>query len=136
MSVLVIDDDPGVLQTLRRLLQRAKYDVLSVRSGREALSEVKQSTVELILLDLRFPDIDGVETLRQLNHACVPTPVIIITAYGTVASAVEAMKLGASHYLEKPFSRRQLLMSVDSALAHRDTSRTLQQSPRTVATPP
>jgi ActR/RegA family two-component response regulator len=115
-GVLVIDDDPRVLQTLQRTLVRSGFGVVTAQSGMEGLERARQAGVDVIISDVRLPDIDGVDVLRQLRQDRVTTPMIMLTGYGTIASAVEAIKLGAADYLEKPCARTALLRSLGAAL--------------------
>lgn len=96
--VLIADDDVGVLQTSERILEIHGYEAETAKCGEQALRLVFGTHFDLILTDLRLPDISGVELLRRLRARGIDTPVVIVTGFGTIESAVEAMKLGASDY--------------------------------------
>jgi len=103
-AVLIVDDEKNIRLTLSKALEPLAAEIETAGDGREALEKLKQKPYNLMLLDLKMPGIDGMEVLRR-THAIYPQMrVIIITAYGTIASAVEAMKLGAVDFIQKPFS--------------------------------
>src|SRR5262249_26063211 len=100
--VLVIDDDPGTLQTFSVILRLAGFGVSTALSGLEALSLARRRSLDLILMDLRLQDMDGVEILRVLRAEQIEVAVVVMTAFGSIQSAVDALKLGAKDYVEKP----------------------------------
>ena len=101
---MVVDDEPGIQLMARTTLEAEGCEVIGATDGEEALKALRDTPVDLILLDLRMPMLDGLETLRHLRQIGDDTPVIIVTAYGTVPDAVEAMKLGAIDLLSKPLT--------------------------------
>jgi len=103
-SILVVDDEPGMRAALLETLTRAGYSVSTANDGKEAVEEVKRSPFGLVLVDMKMPGMNGMGVLREVKKRSPETHVVIITAYGTVPSAVEAMKEGAVDYLLKPFS--------------------------------
>ena len=105
---MVVDDEPGIHLMARTTLEADGYEVIAATDGEAALEALRNTAVDLILLDLRMPLLDGLETLRHLRQICNDTPVIIVTAYGTVPDAVEAMKLGAIDLLPKPLTPVEL----------------------------
>jgi DNA-binding NtrC family response regulator len=113
---LVIDDEQIVLDSVTRILTEDNYEVDTSLSGREGLAKAIQGDYDVVLTDIRMPDIGGMRVLRDVKRAKPKLPVVIITGYATVRSAVQAMKLGAADYLEKPFTPEQLLKAVSSAL--------------------
>lgn len=114
--VLVVDDEPNMRWVLQEALERAGYHVTGAASGEEALDALGKGPVDLVILDLKLKGMDGLSTLRQI-HARWPTVVVLIlTAYGTVATAVEAMQSGASDYLRKPFDVEEVLFKVSRSL--------------------
>jgi DNA-binding NtrC family response regulator len=113
---LVIDDEQIVLDSVRKILTQERYEVDTALSGREGLRKAIERDYEVVLTDIRMPDIGGMRVLRDVKRAKPTLPVVIITGYATVRSAVQAMKLGAADYLEKPFTPDQLLKAVASAL--------------------
>jgi DNA-binding NtrC family response regulator len=103
-SILVVDDEPGMRAALSEALTRSGYSVLTATDGIEALEKVKRGAFDLVITDVRMPQMNGLEVLREVRRVSPKTHVVMITAYGTVPSAVEAMKEGAFDYLLKPFS--------------------------------
>ena len=113
---LVIDDEQIVLDSVSKILKDENYEVDVSLNGREGLNEAIEKEYDIILTDIRMPDIGGMRVLRDVKRAKPSLPVVIITGYATVKSAVQAMKLGAADYIEKPFTPDQLLKAVDSAI--------------------
>ena len=113
---LVIDDEQIVLDSVSRILTEDTYEVDTSLSGRQGLRKALEGDYDIVLTDIRMPDIGGMRVLRDIKRAKPALPVLIITGYATVRSAVQAMKLGAADYLEKPFTPEQLLNAVRSAL--------------------
>jgi DNA-binding NtrC family response regulator len=113
---LVIDDEQIVLDSVKRILVEGDYEVEATLSGRQGLEWCTQKDYDVVLTDIRMPDIGGMVVLRDLKRAKPALPVLIITGYANVRSAVQAMRLGASDYLEKPFTPEELLLSVDKAV--------------------
>lgn len=118
--VLVIDDEPRGREILSLLLTDQGYEVKTVASGRQALAMIAQFNADLILLDLRLPDVDGGLLLRLLREH-TRANVIIITGYPTAETAVESFRLGVFDYLTKPIDNDLLLRTVARALAKRVT---------------
>lgn len=115
-KALVIDDEQIVLDSVSKILTAENYGVDVSLRGREGLDRAIQNNYDIVLTDILMPDIGGMKVLRDLKRAKPSLPVIIITGYATVKSAVQAMKLGATDYLEKPFTPDQLIKAVNSAL--------------------
>ena len=107
-KILIVDDDEGLIHFLHRFFAKQGYDVRSCSNGQTALDLIAGEPFDLILLDYKMPGLNGLDTLREVRRAQVKTPVIIMTAYGTTDTAIEAMKLGAYDYLPKPFDRQEL----------------------------
>jgi len=114
--LLLVDDDEVFLRPLHRTLELRGYDVLPVQSAEEALDTLKSEDVDLVLTDRRLPGMDGVEFVRQLKAEHPDLAVVVMTAYGTIESAVEAMRLGAEDYLVKPFEAAELLLVIRRAI--------------------
>ena len=108
--VLVVDDDPLIRRLVPKILEKLECDIISVATGEEALEHLNQTYFDLILLDLRLPGISGIDVLKETRLKSPGTSVVVITAYGSVESARQALKLGASDYLEKPFDPEQMRM--------------------------
>jgi len=115
-KVLVIDDEQIVLDSVSQILIDENYEVDVSLSGREGLDWAIERPYDIILTDIRMPDIGGMRVLRDIKRVKSSLPVVIITGYATTKSAVQAMKLGAAEYIEKPFEPEQLLEAVDRAL--------------------
>jgi len=101
--ILVVDDEKNIRLMLEQALVVSGYEVNTAPDGETALEQARETHPDMILLDMKLPGIDGLEVLRQLRGIQPDVPVVMITAHGTVETAVEAMKLGAIDYLRKPF---------------------------------
>ncbi len=122
--ILVVDDQVAIRNALREILENEKHEVIEAKDGVEALVCVKQKKPQLILLDVRMPNMDGMETLVRLNESHSDIPVIMISAQGDIEMAVEAVKKGAFDFLTKPMDLNRLLITVRNAL---DTSHLLKE---------
>jgi len=127
-KVLVIDDEQVVLNSVKRILGQADFDVETTLSGRQGLEWALNKTYDVILTDIRMPDIGGMIILRDIKRTKPEVPVMIITGYASVQSAVQAMKLGAADYVEKPFTPDQLLKAVDLAIEIATTTKPEKQT--------
>ena len=107
-SVLIVDDEKNIRLTLSQALEVLEVRIDTAANGEEALAKLKEKEFGLILLDLKMPGMDGMEVLRQVSEIRPDIRVIIITAYGTIESAVEAMKLGAADFIQKPFAPEEI----------------------------
>jgi DNA-binding NtrC family response regulator len=117
-KALVIDDEKIVLDSVKKILEET-YEVESTLSGRQGLEWAVQKDYDVVLTDIRMPDIGGMLVLRDIKRAKPMMPVMIITGYASVNSAVQAMKLGAADYIEKPFTPDDLLKAVELAIEKR-----------------
>ena len=115
-KILVIDDEPIVRTSCIRSLSPEGYEVKSASSGKEALELLENEPFNLVLLDLKMPDMDGIEVLKKIKNTWPDTKVVMITGYSTVETAVKTLKLGAFSYLEKPFTPDTLLEIAREAL--------------------
>src|SRR5437867_11345169 len=120
-TILIVEDDPHVLLSYEAVLNTSGYEVLKADSGEAAESILRTSSIDVVITDLKMPKIGGLEVLRIAKKADPETIVILITAYPTVDTAVEAMKSGACDYLVKPFSVEQLRAVVKDSLEKRKT---------------
>ena len=118
--ILLVEDDEIFLRPLQRTLEVAGYEVLVVASGEDGIDLLKTEDVDLVLTDKRLPGMDGVELARRLKTEHADLAVVVMTAYGTIESAVDAMRLGAEDYLVKPFDVAELLVVVRRAIEFRD----------------
>lgn len=117
MKVLVIDDEQIVLESVSRILAGEGYQVDTAIHSREGLDLALSREYDLVLTDIRMPEMGGMRILRDIKRRKPAVPVIIITGYATVQSAVQAMQLGATNYIEKPFTPEVLINAVHTALA-------------------
>jgi len=124
--VLVVDDDPGVRESMSRTLAQAGYTVRTAETGEAAFELARDGAFDVILSDMRMPGISGIEVLRKLRDVRVDSAFIVMTGFGTVDTAVEAMKLGAVDFVQKPFFRDELLMRVRSGVERRQLARQVQ----------
>lgn len=120
--ILVVDDEKGILTSLRRILEYEGYEVSTALNGEEALEAIKTGSPVLILLDIKMPGMDGIEVLGEAMRFNRDLVVIMISGHGTVSTAVEATKLGAFDFLEKPLDRDRLLLTVRNGLEKRRLS--------------
>ena len=114
--LLIVDDEEPQRLMLASLLGRAGYEVDAARDGSEALELLHDRSYDLMLTDQRMPKMDGLELLERARRDHSDLPVVLMTAYGSVSTAVEAMKRGAADYLTKPFERDELLIVVQKVL--------------------
>src|SRR5882762_2585099 len=118
-QLLVVDDEPGIRESLSSILQDEGYDVESVGSAEEALERASSGEVEVILLDVWLPGMDGLEALSRLQASQRPPAVIMISGHGTIETAVRATKLGAFDFIEKPLSLEKIIVLVRNAIQQR-----------------
>jgi len=115
-TVLIVEDDRNQREIVKTILVKEGYYVEDVDTGAKAKNLLKSGSFDVVLTDLRLPDMDGTEILKEVKSEHQPCHVIIVTAFGSIPSAVEATRLGAFHYLEKPLEKDQLLLVVQNAL--------------------
>lgn len=130
-TVLVIDDERDIRLSLRRVLEYEGHTVSEASSGKAGLEAARSSNVDAVLLDIKMPGMDGMEVLRQLMEEDPGLPVIMISGHGTIATAVEATRMGAFDFLEKPPDRDRILLTVRNAIQSRrlhDEKTTLEKA--------
>ena len=120
IKILVVDDEKIKLITLVDALKMENYDVDSCEDGRTALEKIKKQEYDIVITDLKLPEFDGMEILKEVKKNHPDTEVIIMTAYGTIESAVSAMKIGAHDYITKPFSTDELLLKVGRLVRYKE----------------
>ena len=118
-TVLIVDDDLGPRESLRMILKPV-YPVLTANGGAEALQIIKNQKVDLVTLDLRMPGISGIDVLKEIKKINPDVEVIIVTGFGTLTAAVEAMRYGAMDFLSKPFNVAEILSIVSKSMDRRD----------------
>ncbi|MDO9289025.1 MAG: response regulator [Thermodesulfovibrionales bacterium] len=116
-KILIVDDEPDMLKLLNMIIkEKTPYETITTNNPLEALELSKQGGVDLVIADLKMPGLDGMELLEAIKRMDKDIPVIIITAYGTVESAVESMQKGGFDFITKPFRKEQILYTIDKAL--------------------
>ncbi|HMO37883.1 MAG TPA: sigma-54 dependent transcriptional regulator [Saprospiraceae bacterium] len=115
-KILITDDEGSIRRTLREILEFEKYEVTEAADGLDCLAKVKKTTYDVILLDIKMPKMDGMETLEKLQELAPDTPVIMISGHGTIDTAVEAVKKGAFDFIAKPPDLNRLLITIRNAL--------------------
>jgi DNA-binding NtrC family response regulator len=113
---LVIDDEQVVLNSVSKILMAENFEVYTTMNGGTGISRAINESFDIVLTDIRMPFVDGFKVLREIRRFKPGIPIVIITGYATVNSAVQAVRLGATDYIEKPFTPEQLLRIVNAAL--------------------
>ena len=132
-TILVVDDEASMRTNVVELLSREGYSVFEASDGAEALKAIKSHSLNLVLLDINLPKIDGITALKEIKKDFADLPVIVFTAYGTSERAIEAMKAGAYDYLDKPFELDEFLLIVRRALTFGDLLGEVKQLRSTVS---
>ena len=114
-KLLIVDDDQAALESLRQIFEREAFEVSLAQDGQEALEKVRKEDVSVVLADLRMPGMDGMELLKGLKAIRPEVEVVIMTAFGTIEKAVEAMREGAYDFVTKPLRRPLVVRSVTRA---------------------
>jgi len=118
-NILVVDDELGVRESLRMVL-KDNYNVLTAANGQEGLEMIKEGKPSLVILDVKMPDIDGMEVLKQIKDTCPQLPVIVLTGAGTHRIAAEALKLGAADFIVKPINAGSVKQTIENILTSGD----------------
>lgn len=118
-KMLIVDDEPDICKALEFLLKREDYDVTSVNSGEDAIEKIKKVSFDAILTDIRMGKVDGIMVLEKAREICPDTPVIMMTAFASIESAVEAMRKGAYDYIVKPFLNEEIKLTIRKILEQR-----------------
>jgi len=122
-KILIVDDDKLVAWSLSQDLKSDGCEVAVAVTGESAVAAFNKNTPDVVLLDLKLPDIDGLEVLKRLKQVAPEAIVIMMTAYATVQTAVQAVKNGATEFIKKPFTYEELKVILDRALQHHKLSR-------------
>ncbi|MCS7215753.1 MAG: response regulator [Thermodesulfovibrio sp.] len=116
-KILIVDDEPDMLKLLSMILrEKTPYDVITTNNPIEAVQLVKTTDFDLIITDLKMPGLDGLQLLEEVKKKNEDIPVVIITAYGTIDSATEAIEKGGFDFITKPFKKEQILFTIERAL--------------------
>lgn len=115
-NILVIDDEAGIGGILQKILVKEGHDVITATDGMSGIKHVKKGNVDLVILDIKMPEMDGIEVLEKIHEIDKDIVVIMLTAYGTLGTAREAMRLGAYDYITKPFDNEFVAAMVKEGL--------------------
>ncbi|HPQ20869.1 MAG TPA: sigma-54 dependent transcriptional regulator [Saprospiraceae bacterium] len=115
-KILIVDDDKGIRRTLRDILEFEKYEVVESTDGLDCLVQLKQSTFDVIVLDIKMPKMDGMEAIERIQELSPDTPVVMISGHGNIDTAVEAVKKGAFDFIQKPPDLNRLLITIRNAM--------------------
>lgn len=126
--ILVVDDQEQIIESLTEILSDENHEVLSARDGQEALHIVQSDSPDVVFLDIWIPGIDGMQTLKAIKRIDPDCAVVMMSGHGTIETAVKAIKLGATDYLEKPLNLEDVLHLVDKAISGRSTARRSKES--------
>jgi len=133
-KILVVDDEPDMVWILTNTLENKGYRVITADGGKKAIQRIKKNSPDLTLLDIRMPEIDGIQVLEKVREINPMMPVIIITAYADVENAVQAIKLGAYDYFVKPFNNSELLFIIEQALEKMALEKGIRESKEMLST--
>ncbi|HEX5632451.1 MAG TPA: response regulator, partial [Gemmatimonadales bacterium] len=114
--ILVIDDEGAIRDSLRMILEYEDYQFVGAASGQEGLALVQRERPDLVLLDIKMPGMDGMEVLRKLHALDETLPIVMISGHGTTATAVDAIRSGATDFLDKPLSSERVIVTLQNAL--------------------
>ncbi len=124
-TILLADDDKEFRKAMTRMLEKAGYAITAAADGREALDALSDNEFDLIISDLRMPNLDGVELMGELRRRGLETPIIFLTAFGEVESYMDLMNLGAFEYVNKPVKSHVILAIAQRAIEPRTNSQSL-----------
>jgi len=119
MKMMLVDDEERFLSTTKKLLSKKGYDVFTAVSGAEALEKLRTENIHVVILDVKMPGMDGIETLKAIKRRFPMIEVIMLTGHGTVESAVAGLKSGATDYLTKPTDVNDLIAKAEEAFEKR-----------------
>lgn len=120
-TALVIDDDASVLRNFKRLLVEDGYEVLGVKTGKEALAEVNQRCFDLMLIDFKLPDMDGTDLVEKMGNKAKGAVKLMITGFPTIEASIRALDLGIDSFVEKPVKSEDLLALINQKLREKKT---------------
>jgi DNA-binding NtrC family response regulator len=119
MRIMLVDDEEGFLSTTRNVLERKGINTATATSGSEALEKLTQENIDVVILDVKMPGMDGVSALKAIKSRYPSIEVIMLTGHGTVESALDGLRAGASDYLTKPVDIDELVAKAEEAFARR-----------------
>ena len=119
MRIMLVDDEEGFLSTTKNVLERKGINVTTAMSGSEALEKLTQEKIDVVILDVKMPGMDGVSALKAIKSRYSSVEVIMLTGHGTVESALDGLRSGASDYLTKPIDIDELVAKAEEAFARR-----------------
>lgn len=119
MKIMLVDDEERFLQTSQKMIAKRGYEVLTAASGAECLKKLEEEPVHVVILDVKMPGMDGIETLKHIKQRFPLMEVIMLTGHANTESAVEGMKLGATDYLAKPIEIEDLITKAEEAFNKR-----------------
>ena len=143
MKMMLVDDEERFLTTTQKILAKKGYDVLTAKSGAEALENLSMQNIHVVILDVKMPGMDGIATLKQIKRLYPLVEVIMLTGHATVESAVEGLKSGATDYLMKPTDINEIIAKAEEAFSKRQRleekirvaqTRSFMKSPRQILT--
>ncbi|PKP34200.1 MAG: hypothetical protein CVU00_07895 [Bacteroidetes bacterium HGW-Bacteroidetes-17] len=126
-KILIVDDEASMRRNIVDLLSMKGYSLLEAKTGEEAIDMIENTTLDILILDINLPNMSGLEVLKLTKNNYPELPCIMLTAYGTSEKAIEAMKLGAFDYMEKPFELEEFIMIIERALKHSELLKELKQ---------
>ena len=126
-KILVVDDEPMICKSCKEILEGEGYDVDLANSGQEGVKKALEKIFDLVIVDMKMPDLSGMSLLKRIKGEKLKTPVIMITAYSTLETAIEAMKLGAADYIPKPFTPDELSGVVKSVISGDEPARSARR---------
>jgi DNA-binding NtrC family response regulator len=132
-SILIVDDDPLVLDLLGEFLGRSEFAIATALSGEEALSRIRAMPIDVALVDFKMPGMDGLETIEKISDINPETVSVLMTGFPTIDSSIKAIRLGASDYLLKPFKLEEVNLAVGRAVKERELRREMKSLRRRVA---
>ena len=119
MKIMLVDDEERFLQTTQKMIAKKGYHAITATSGEEGLKKLEEELVHVVILDVKMPGMDGVETLKHIKQKFPMVEVIMLTGHATAESAVEGLKLGATDYLTKPANIEDLIAKAEEAFNKR-----------------
>jgi len=119
-SILLVDDDEQLCTSIGRMFERSGYKVTTAHDGREALDVLSDDNIDLVISDLRMPNVDGIELMEEIKRKKIDVPIIFLTAYGEIESYMDLMNMGAFEYLNKPLDVKEILRTARKVLAERE----------------